>query len=49
MVRNQLERLIAEIPERQMEFEKKKEVVARLEENALKRERLAKAEELLRR
>ena len=29
---NQLEWLIAEIPERQMEYEKLKEVVARLEE-----------------
>jgi hypothetical protein len=49
MVWNQLERLIAEIPERQMEFEKKKEEVARLEDEALKRERLAEAEKLLRR
>jgi hypothetical protein len=49
MVWNQLDRLIAEIPERLMEFEKQKEVVARLEDEALKRDRLAKAEEQLRR
>jgi hypothetical protein len=44
MVWNQLERLIAEIPERLMEFEKHKEGFARMEEEAL-----AKAEEQLRR
>jgi hypothetical protein len=49
MVWNQLERLIAEIPERLMEFEKQKEVVARIEDEALKRNRLAIAEEQLRR
>ena len=48
MVWNQLERLIAEIPERLMEFEKQKEVIARLEDEALKTDRLAKTEEQLR-
>jgi hypothetical protein len=49
MVWNQLERLIAEIPERLMEFEKQKEVIVRLEDEALKTNRLAKTEEQLRR
>ena len=49
MVWNQLERLIAEIPERLMEFERQKEVIVRLEDEALKTNRLAKTEEQLRR